>query len=230
MARKNGTTNVDRMNRTIGSIVAETPEAAAVFRRHGIDFCCGGGRMLGEAVAESGTDAATLGAELDAAAARAAVSSEAIDFRALSAQELVDHIEARHHAYLEEALPEISERLNAVLRAHGRSHPELFQVHGVYGALRTDLEQHLAKEETLLFPAVAQGRPDAAARVLAQVIRDEHTAAGEALRTLRRLTVDFAVPDDACPTYRRLLKDLETLESDLFQHIHLENNLLLLDL
>jgi regulator of cell morphogenesis and NO signaling len=140
---------------------------------------------------------------------------------------LVDHIEAKHHAYLKEALPEISERLAVVLRAHGQHHPELFQVHGVFGQVRTDLEQHLVKEEVLLFPALSRGTPDAETRALAQTLRDEHTAVGEMLRTLRRLNHDYVAPDDACPTYRRLLKELETMEADLFQHIHLENNILL---
>ncbi len=219
----------DWMERTIGSIVAELPEAAQVFKRFGIDYCCGGGRPLEEAVREAGLDADTVDRALYDAQCKAAALTDATDFRAFAPADLVDHIEARHHAYLQEALPEISERLGLVLRAHGRNHPELFQLHAVFGALRTDLEQHLVKEETMLFPGVTdgQGHPGAETRALAQVIRDEHTAAGEALRTMRRLMHDYAPPEDACPTFRRLLKDLETMEADLFQHIHLENNILL---
>jgi len=218
------------MDRSIGSIVAELPEAAQVFKRFDIDFCCGGARLLGAAVGEAGLDADTVGRALIEARRKAASITDATDFRTFSADDLVDHIEARHHAYLQEALPEISERLTVVLRAHGRNHPELFPLHGVYGALRTDLEQHLVKEETMLFPGLTEGKgdPDAETRALAKTIRDEHTAAGEALRTMRRLMHDYVAPEDACPTFRRLLKDLETLESDLFQHIHLENNILLL--
>ena len=217
------------MDRTIGGIVAELPEAAQVFKRFGIDYCCGGGRLLSEATVEAGVDADSLDRALFEAQRKAATITDATDFRTFSADDLVDHIEARHHTYLQEALPEISERLTVVLRAHGRNHPELFQLHGVYGSLRTDLEQHLVKEETMLFPGVTDGKgsPDAETRALAQVIRDEHTTAGEALRTMRRLMHDYAAPADACPTFRRLLKDLETLEADLFQHIHLENNILL---
>jgi regulator of cell morphogenesis and NO signaling len=36
----------------------------------------------------------------------------------------------------------------------------------------------------------------------------------------------FAVPADACPTYRALYQGLEDFERDLHQHIHLENNVL----
>ncbi len=220
------------MNRTVGGIVVEIPEAARIFNQSGIDYCCGGSRLLSEAIladAASGRsfDAAALEAALDAASLRVKANAAVDDFRTLSADALVDHIEAKHHAYLKEALPEISERLAVVLRAHGQHHPELFQVHGVFGQVRTDLEQHLVKEEVLLFPALSRGTPDAETRALAQTLRDEHTAVGEMLRTLRRLNHDYVAPDDACPTYRRLLKELETMEADLFQHIHLENNILL---
>jgi regulator of cell morphogenesis and NO signaling len=43
---------------------------------------------------------------------------------------------------------------------------------------------------------------------------------------LRRLTGDYAVPADACPTYRALLESLAQLERDLHRHIHKENNIL----
>jgi len=40
------------------------------------------------------------------------------------------------------------------------------------------------------------------------------------------VTGGYALPDDACPTFRALYEELERMESDLHQHIHLENNIL----
>ena len=54
----------------------------------------------------------------------------------------------------------------------------------------------------------------------------EHDSAGEALRDLRRLTSDYAPPSDACISYQTLYKALADFETDLHQHIHLENNIL----
>ncbi len=59
------------------------PELAPVFDRLGLDYCCGGGRTLGDAVA-----AAAAWTDLGPAA-------------------LVDHIEATHHIYLADALPRL---------------------------------------------------------------------------------------------------------------------------
>jgi len=54
----------------------------------------------------------------------------------------------------------------------------------------------------------------------------EHDGAGEALRSLRSLTNDYALPPEACASYRALYEALQGVEADLHQHIHLENNIL----
>jgi regulator of cell morphogenesis and NO signaling len=54
----------------------------------------------------------------------------------------------------------------------------------------------------------------------------EHESAGEALAQIRKVTSGYSLPDDACPTFRALYEELERMEEDLHQHIHLENNIL----
>jgi regulator of cell morphogenesis and NO signaling len=58
----------------------------------------------------------------------------------------------------------------------------------------------------------------------------EHEAAGDILKEMRKITDDFKVPADGCTTYTLTYKKLEELESDLFEHIHLENNILFLNI
>jgi regulator of cell morphogenesis and NO signaling len=54
----------------------------------------------------------------------------------------------------------------------------------------------------------------------------EHERVGALLKDIRRLSQDFAAPDDACPSFRTTYQALEGLEADLMRHIHLENNVL----
>jgi regulator of cell morphogenesis and NO signaling len=54
----------------------------------------------------------------------------------------------------------------------------------------------------------------------------EHESAGRALVQLRQFTHDYTIPVEACNTYRALFAALIELETDLHQHIHLENNFL----
>jgi regulator of cell morphogenesis and NO signaling len=57
-------------------------------------------------------------------------------------------------------------------------------------------------------------------------LENEHIGAGNVLKELRKITNDYTVPADACNSYIATYSILQELESDLFQHIHLENNIL----
>ena len=117
---------------------------------------------------------------------------------------------------------------------HGSRHPELNAVRDTFAELRDELESHMLKEEQVLFPACRQMDASGSLPTLpcgslgAAVARmeAEHDVAGSALETLRDLTHGYAPPPDACNSYRALLDGLATLEADLHQHIHKENNML----
>ena len=47
-----------------------------------------------------------------------------------------------------------------------------------------------------------------------------------ALAKLREVTNNYTLPADACPTFRAMYEELQRMEADLHQHIHLENNIL----
>ena len=62
-------------------------------------------------------------------------------------------------------------------------------------------------------------------RKIVDELENEHNHAGNIIKELRKVTNDFT-PEGACGTYRLVYQRLEALESDLFKHIHLENNIL----
>ena len=215
-------------NTTVGNIAAVMPEVLPVFQDLGIDYCCGGKRPLKEALDEKQLNLDQFLTLVNTREAERKTNAGRKDFSAMSPAVLSAYIEDTHHDYLRRALPEIDQLLLKVLRAHGANHRELFQVYTLYGRLKSDLEQHLVKEETLLFPALAKGGAlEGDTGRLADEIVSEHEAAGELLRALRETTSDYAVPGDACQTYQKVYALLPELEHDLHQHIHLENNILL---
>ncbi len=219
-------------NATIGEVVVELPQATEVFKEFGIDFCCGGHRNFIQVVEEQKIDQKILFDRLDEVYDQRKASYEQADkkFDQMSPEVLTTYIEDTHHEYMRRVLPEISELLNTLLRVHGKNHAELFEVYRVYGQLKTDLEQHLLKEETMLFPDFDQtDKNREEITELARIITEEHEGAGELLVKLRELTHDYQVPTDACKTYARTYQLLEEMEDDLHQHIHLENNILLKD-
>ena len=81
-------------------------------------------------------------------------------------------------------------------------------------------------ESSLNFGQAVPPAPFGSTKNPVKVMVEEHDAAGEHLREIRRLSNHFAIPDDACITYKTLYGALEEFEKDMHQHIHLENNIL----
>lgn len=215
---------------TVGAVVAQLPEAAEVFGSVGIDYCCGGNRLLLEVIRQQGIDKTALFNTLEQMRKDRANGYKGLGHRFTEMEPTVlsTYIEDTHHVYLRSALPKLSELLNTVLRAHGKNHRELFAVYSTFGRLKGDLEQHLLKEEALLFPSFADEahNRDEIAALTAEIIA-EHEGAGRLLEQLRTETNNYRLPEDACQSYKRVYEMLLELEHDLHQHIHLENNILL---
>jgi regulator of cell morphogenesis and NO signaling len=208
----------------VGQIAAEHPLATRVFARHGIDFCCGGGKPLGEVCTQRGLDAATVLAEIEGELATPSATEVRWDQAPLG--DLVEHILAAYHKPLKEELPRLEAMARKVVDVHRDKQPEtLPELLSVYLGLKAELEQHMAKEEQILFPMIQSGQGSMATGPIS-VMEHEHDSAGGALRRLRELTGDYQVPEEACNTWRALWHGLAALEESLHQHIHLENNIL----
>lgn len=220
---------------TVGNIVAEFPQAAEIFKVYRIDFCCGGDKLLTVAAKELELNEDTVLEKLNQAyliAADKPKEDKETDWRLQSFTQLVDHIVNTHHLYLQREMPLISEFVTKILRVHGAKHSELAKVHRLFHTLKMELEQHLIKEEEILFPLIKEYEKKPTAQLLEKIknvtsnIEEEHEQAGDIIKELRKITYQYELPSDACTSYRIAYQKLEELESDLFQHIHLENNIL----
>lgn len=217
-------------NVSIGEVVVEIPKATEIFKEFGIDYCCGGHRVLAEVVKEQNIDREALYNKLELAYEQRKEEYQKFGnrFETMSPLVLATYIDDTHHGYLRHALPEALDLLSTILRVHGKKHKELFDVYRLFGQLKADLEQHLLKEETMLFPALENTKDNKQeVTTLTEIIVNEHEAAGELLRSLRHITKDYLLPVDACETFAKAYSILEEIEEDLHQHIHLENNILL---
>ena len=138
-------------NNTIGDIVAKDYRTAAVFKSFGIDFCCGGGKTLQAACKDKNVDISELNDKLEKLDAK---EEGDVDFLSFEVNELIDHIESRHHTYVEEKLPVIAAFLKKLESVHGVSHPELKEVKALFNSSVGDLAIHMKKEELVLFPYI----------------------------------------------------------------------------
>lgn len=221
---------------TVRDIVVEDFRAAAVFYRHGIDFCCGGGRTLEQACRERRVSASAVLAELERTIS--AADRLAPGYGDWSPETLIAYIVGRHHAYLRSAMPVIAAHTKKIAAAHGVRHPELAAIAEAFDAVAAELTTHMAKEEKILFPYIsavadAVSRGDQLPRAPfgsidnpIRMMEHEHEIAGSLTARIRALSGGFVVPEDGCTTYRVCFEELEAFERDLHEHVHLENNVL----
>lgn len=209
---------------TVGDLATQRPQSVKVFQRHGIDFCCGGGRALDAACAAKGLDPAAVLDEVATEEARTNKTDARWDKAPLG--DLIRHVLERHHVPLELELPRLDGLVRKVARVHHERDPQGFdRLVALWEALRDDLEPHMLKEERILFPAILAGRGrDVGGPV--SVMHADHEHLGGILVALREVTHDYTPPADGCGSWRALFQGLSDLEADLKLHIHLENNVL----
>lgn len=210
----------------LSAIVNRSPGSARVLESFGLDYCCGGGRSLSEACSAVGADPSEVVDALDRIG-----DESSPEWTSMDVADLVDHIERTHHAYLHAELPRLDALAQKVAGVHGGTHPELIELLADIKELRDDLEPHLAKEETVLFPILRQlsetdAAPSAAPSRPIAVMTAEHETTGALLERIRTRTNGFTVPPDACTSYRQLYTGLADLEADTHLHVHKENNVL----
>ncbi len=216
----------------IGDIVTAFPKAADILKEYKIDFCCGGNRPLAAAIEEQGLNESEVLDKINDLYTKYQEEQKDKNWGTATIAELVEQIVNKHHAYLWAELPKISELTTLILRVHGPSHPELARVHKLFHILKMDLESHLTKEETVQYPAIKDYSNSGLASDLniaigvIEELEEEHDGAGDILKELRQVTDDYKIPSDVCETFISTYNKLQELESDLFQHIHLENNIL----
>lgn len=206
---------------TLGEIAKSIPGATAVFRQHKLDFCCGGDQTLTQAAAKKGVDVTAVSAELE----QLIRNDVNMDWDLVDDEQLIEHILSRYHDVHRQQLPELIRMAGRVELVHG-GHAQCpagltFQLE----KMKANLEEHMRKEEQVLFPMITRDLHRLAVQPVA-IMRNEHHSHGEELAELTRITRGFTTPENACSTWQALYTGLDILCQDLMEHIHLENNIL----
>jgi regulator of cell morphogenesis and NO signaling len=221
---------------TLGQIVAKDLRKAQVFKKYGLDFCCGGKKTVKEACAEKGLDVTKVEQELQQA--DKLPSSRPLPYGDWSLEFLADYIVNTHHSYVKKTLPDIKAYAEKVMKVHGNRHPELLRIHQLVEDVNTELMEHMGKEERILFPYIKEleaaknnARPlhvihFGTVQNPINMMEMEHEMVGKNLEEIRKLSDNYLLPDDACASYSLLYRMLDEFEEDLHLHIHLENNIL----
>ena len=205
---------------TVADAVKVNPELMDVLAKDGIDFCCGGGHSLAEAIAETGKDVDAYIAMLnDVQVAQKSSRAEVLSY---SKDQLIDYIVHNYHREQLNMIDEIDQGLAKLLNVHYDHHgKELTKIYQTFLQLKSALVPHFRHEEHVDFPEFKAGKP-----IDFDELRAEHEAAGVLLESLSALTNQYTAPADGCATYVYVFKIMKALEEGLHEHIFLENSVL----
>ncbi len=221
--------------RTVAEVVTENIKTADIFKKHGIDFCCGGGVSIKRACEKANIDPELLEAELRNLEV---APDRAFDYNRWKLDFLTDHIINVHHQYVEESSPLLLQYAKRVNHVHGSHYTELAEIEELVSKVVQAMAAHQRKEELILFPfikklvqAQTEGTPVPETHFGSvenpiHMMEEEHDEAGDLMKRISELSNGFTPPQGACNTYRAFFAKLEEFEDDLHQHIHLENNIL----
>src|SRR5579872_819184 len=217
-------------------IALANPAARQILADAGLDYCCGGGKSLHEACLHANVSSQEILNRLRENAKE--TGPEDLNWMAAPLCELTRHIREKHHRYVREAIPRMRALSDKVATKHGRNHTELLDIGKLFAEVGREMIMHMQKEEQILFPYIdtlerAVNAHGSFEPPFFQTVRNpihamvkEHDAAGELVKQIRKASLEYTTPADACTSYKALYQDLREFEADLHQHVHLENNIL----
>jgi len=220
----------------VKDISLSNPAARQILEDAGLDYCCGGEKSLHEACLRADVHAEEILNRLRENSKH--VSPDEADWALAPLGDLTRHIRERHHRYVRESIGRVQPLLETVVAKHGKNHSELLNIQRLFAEVAREMIMHMRKEEQILFPYIdalesARSTHNSVEPPFFQTVRNpihammkEHDAAGELVKQIRKASLEYTTPADACTSYKTLYQDLREFEADLHQHVHLENNIL----
>jgi regulator of cell morphogenesis and NO signaling len=222
----------------VPDIVNQDYRTAAVFRKYGIEYCCGGKWPLETVAMIKGLKLPELIEELEEASLTLQLPLS-LPFDKWGIVFLSEYIVHVHHQYLKKALPEIRVLLEEFIREHREKYPYLNELGKIFNQVYKETLPHLREEEEVIFPYIKQivhafENHESYAGLLVRTLRKpvenvmnhEHVLMQRMIARMRQLTNNYTAPEGACISHRVTLLKLKELDNDLTQHLHLEQDIL----
>lgn len=218
----------------VGDVADTVGHAARVFEIVGIDYCCKRDRSLRDAAAAVSLDPDELLQLLDR-------SASPPPYRPLTSaangplQDVTRFISATHHRRARSMLVNMTLLASEAASAHGQT---IWAIQDLIAKIARDLIPHMRREEQYLFPYIdtlqREMGPDETIVVPLfgtveyplQAIRHDHSEDLALLTAIQEATGNFTPPKNACERVRNLFRMLEEFDTDLREHIRLENDVL----
>ena len=140
--------------------------------------------------------------------------------------ELVQHLEHHYHAGVRRDLPMLVELARRVEHDRASHHAVPVGLADLLAGFAAELDVHMSKEETVVFPMLRGGARGGALDMPIRMMERDHDGHTERLERIREATGYLQAPPDAGPTWKALYAGLAALEMELREHIYLEDAVL----
>lgn len=214
------------LNISLAELVTQFPETSRVLKSNRLDFCCHGEIGFDVACVNKGINPHSLRGELNVEIDSRRDQQDRPNLDGIPLTELLQYIVQKHHAYLRKVMPYLSTLCQKVANVHGQNEPKLLELRYVFEELKQQIEPHLIEEEEELFPLLLSANPQSAIAHALDGMIEEHRSVGKLLEKIRHLTDGYHPPIGACRSFSTLYAELDALEDDLLNHIHIENHIL----
>ena len=151
-----------------------------------------------------------------------------------SAASIVQRLLREHRRWRSKDFPFISYLFDQAQSVEGGQAPCLAPLRSAFHRLYAEMEGHMNREESVLFPAIldAQTEAETAGKSFGSIrnpigmVEQEHDWEAERLEKMRELARDYQLPENADEKLRMLFRELEALEAAMHAHTHLESSIL----
>jgi len=224
---------------TVSGMVRKDYRISDVFKRWGINYCCGGNSTLEDICRTLHLDQTAIEIEVDQAT-RNILLSNALAFDDWPVDFLLDYISNVHHAYVKTAGSKLQQLLLQFVDGHKKKYPHLVAVEASYNKLLVEVLADIKIEEEIIFPYLKQvsnlhkqivsdslGMVRMIDKPLSELSGGKSEQFEKLLTTLRTAATNYSFAEDACTNHQVIYHKLKEFDADLVHHKHLENNVLL---
>jgi regulator of cell morphogenesis and NO signaling len=217
----------------IGELLARSPVVARALHSIGLDPAGKEDWSLGQLAFQNGFNAGILLMIVQSAIENAPREFALPELQGLGIDGIIRHIEETHHAWERLEMPALSALVHDVTK--DAADERLVEAGKLFATLVAELEAHLLHEEDALFPmarelattgSITTGQCGGSAMAPVACMEREHDDTSYALRRLRHLTSQYAVPTGSDARFREMMERLARFDEDLEQHMYKENKLL----
>ena len=217
----------------IADIVNTDYRTADVFRKHNIDFCCGGKMSLTKVCEVRGLPESGILRELQKLPGGFQNAEQwPVDF-------MIAYLINIHHMYFKDNFPVALDYINRFISGHIKKYPEMERLPSLTNDLFNKLNSLLGYEKNILFPSIAKSSytcdnkdnrkkfSGGLNEFRAEDVEQYQLPIRELIIQIERLSNNFLLPGNACTTQKVMLQKLHELITYIRRHLYLEKKILI---